>query len=357
MTVAVLTALLWPVLKSRPENHAQDRDAYDRAIFRDQLTELGRDVERGAIGETEAEAARNEIARRLIGVSANTSKPAALPGTRSAALLAVLLVPLLVLPLYLKSGRPSLPDMPLAARLDGAVTAGDFDALIAKVERHLAEQPNDIKGWQVLAPAYRRVQRWNDAAEAFGNILRLKEPNAAEIADYAEMLVFANQGMVPAEAQRAFTEALKLDPKLAKARFFAALALKQEGKADEARLAFEALLAETPADAGFRPMLEAEVKDITSRPPTLSQDTLAQANAMNASDQQAMIRSMVDGLEQKLKANGDDLEGWLKLMRARSVLNETDKASTAYRTARGQFKERPEALSALDGLARELNIQ
>jgi hypothetical protein len=73
-------------------------------------------------------------------------------------------------------------------------------------------------------------------------------------------------------------------------------------------------------------------------------------------DQQAMIRAMVDGLEERLKSDGDDLEGWQRLIRSRAVLKELDKAKAAYATARHHFMDRPEALAALDGLATELNI-
>lgn len=356
MTVAVLALLLWPVVRARGAGEQAGRGAYDRAIFRDQLAELDRDVERGAIGKTDAEAARNEIARRLIGVPED-APPAGVAATSSRLLyLAALVIPLVALPLYLKEGKPALPDVPLAARLDNAIASGDFDALLVKVERHLNDKPDDVQGWQVLAPAYRRAERWGDAADAYANILKLKGPDAGTLADYAEMLVFANQGMVSADARRNFTAALKLDPHLPKARFFEALALKQEDKTDEATRAYEALLADAPPDAGYRPMVEAELKDLKSRPPALSRDTVAQAQTMTANDQQAMIRTMVDGLEQKLKANGDDLQGWLRLIRARSVLNETDRAQAAYKTAREQFKDRPEAIADLEGLAKELNI-
>ena len=355
MTVAVLLLLLWPVVKSRRLAEGLDRSAYDRAIFRDQLAELDRDLARGAIGQSEADAARNEIARRLIGVPADRP-PGAVAASSQAAILAALLIPLVAVPLYLREGRPSLPGLPLAARLANAEATGDFDALIAKVERHLDQRPDDVEGWRVLAPAYRRAERWGDAAEAYANILKLQPPDAATLADHAEMQVFANQGLVSADARRGFEAALRLDPKLAKARFFEALALKQEGKAAAARAAYEALLGDAPADAGYRTAVEAELRELNTRPPALSEDTIAAARDMSASDRQAMIRNMVDGLEQKLKADGDDLEGWLKLMRARSVLNDANKASAAYITAKAQFKDKPEALAQLDGLARELKI-
>jgi cytochrome c-type biogenesis protein CcmH len=69
-----------------------------------------------------------------------------------------------------------------------------------------------------------------------------------------------------------------------------------------------------------------------------------------------MIRAMVDGLDDKLNVNGDDLEGWLRLIRSRAVLNETDRAKAALAAARQQFKGNPQALSALEGLAKELRL-
>jgi cytochrome c-type biogenesis protein CcmH len=356
LTLLVLAVLLWPLLRRERDSETADRGAYDRTVFRDQLSELDRDVARGIIGEKDAEAARNEISRRLIAAAGG---PAAATHRAPAALAVItaLIVPLVAYSLYFRIGSPGLPDVPLQARIDRAVETGDFDALIAKVERHLAGAPDDVQGWRVLAPAYQRVERWGDAADAYKTIMRLTKPDAELLSSYAEMLVFANNGMVSAEAHRSVREVLALDPRNPKARFFDALALKQEGKSAEAKAAFDAFLKDTPADAPWRPMLEAEIRDLGAKPPALSQEQMDSAAGMSKDDQQAMIRSMVDGLDQRLKANGDDLDGWLRLIRARSVLNEADKAAAAYKQAKLQFKDNPEALAALDGLAQELKIQ
>jgi cytochrome c-type biogenesis protein CcmH len=338
VTAAVLAVLLMPLWRGRAAV-APGRDRYDRAVFRDQLAELERDRARGAIGAAEAEAARNEISRRLIEAARPQSQTAA-GGAGTVGLIGATMVPIIAVALYLNSGMPELPDVPLAKRLERAVENQDFAALVAKVERHLAQNPDDVEGWKVLAPAYKREGRWQDAADAYSNIIRLSKANAGTIADYGEMLVFANDGMVTAEAARAFAAALQADAKLPKARFFAALALKQEGKQDAARQAFDALLAESPADAPFRPMVEAELRDMAG-----------------AEDQQAMIRAMVDGLEERLKTDAVDLDGWQRLIRSRAVLKEMDKARVAYATARHHFSGEPEALAALDSLATELNIK
>ena len=356
MTAAVIAALLLPVMRQKPSTGADDRNSYDRAVFRDQLAELDRDVERRVIGPAEAEAARNEISRRLIAAAA-PPQVTKMTGMPVVAMIGALLIPAVALPLYLKAGNPMLPDVPLAERMANAEKAGDYEALIVKVEQHLAQNPDDVEGWKVLAPAYQRAMRWVDAAEARRNIVRLSIPSADVMADYGEALTMAGQGMISAQAHDIFSKALALDPKLPKARFYNALALKQEGKADEAKAEFDAFLADTPEDAPWRPMLLAEMQDMSSRPPALDQQAMKDAASMSSGDQQAMIRGMVDGLEEKLKANGDDLQGWLRLIRARGVLGEAEKAKSAYDTAKTQFRDNAQALAALDGLAKEMNIQ
>ncbi len=125
-------------------------------------------------------------------------------------------------------------------RLEKAAETGDFEALIAKVEDHLAKNPDDVEGWDVLAPAYKRDGRWDDAADAYAQDPAPVASHRRSLSDFGEMLVFAKQGLVTADARKAFTEALSLEPKLAQGPILLALALKQEGKAAEAKAALTA---------------------------------------------------------------------------------------------------------------------
>ncbi|HLA03305.1 MAG TPA: c-type cytochrome biogenesis protein CcmI [Aestuariivirga sp.] len=316
MTAAVVTALLVPFLRKSSGSLNSDAE-FNRAIYRDQLQELERDQGRGLIGAAEAEAARNEISRRLLQVA----KPKTLATGNRYSLLAVLLVPLIALPIYAKYGSPGFPDVPLQERLKGAIANQDFEALVATVEAHLAVAPNDVEGWKVLAPAYKREQRWSDAADAYANVLRLAPPTAEAISDYGEMLVFANEGMVTDEAENAFAEALKLEATNERAKFYYDMALKQEGKA-----------------------------------PALSDEQIAAGQTMSTQDQTAMIAGMMDGLEQKLGNNSRDLEGWKRLIHARRISNEIDKAKISLNLAMNIFKDEPASLGALRELAEELGI-
>jgi cytochrome c-type biogenesis protein CcmH len=354
MTAAVVAGLVWAWSRA---GAAESRAAFSRAVFRDQLAELDRDAARGAIAPEEAAAARNEIARRLIG----ETEPAADARRRSSRLapwLAGALVPAIAMPLYLYSGSPRLRDVPLEERLAGAAKNNDFEALVAKVEAHLASHPDDAKGWAVVAPAYKQLGRYQDAANAYANVLRLSTPTADLYTSLGQMIAIANQGLVTAEAAKAFDVALALDPKHPAARFFKALGLKQEGKTEEALAIWNALLKDTPADAPWRAGLEQEIASITGvKAPALSREQMAGAQNMSAEDRQTMIRSMVDGLETRLATNGDDLEGWQRLIRARVVLGETEKAKTSYGKARQHFGKSPEALATLAATAKELRIE
>src|SRR5690606_21621537 len=89
---------------------------------------------------------------------------------RIAAVAAVVLMPALALGLYVSVGSPQLPDAPLAARLSAPPESQDTAVLVARVEAHLADNPDDLRGWQVLAPVYVRLGRDRNAVDAFANI-------------------------------------------------------------------------------------------------------------------------------------------------------------------------------------------
>lgn len=354
LAAAAVLAVCWPVLKSQAAGPA--RAQYDEAVFRDQLAELERDKARGLIGPMEADAARNEIARRLLSADrAEAVSPAADSG-RWPILAAAVFIPVLSLALYLAVGAPGRPDMPLKARLDNALANNDLLALMAKAEAHLAEKPDDLKGWEILAPLYRGTGRYGDAAKALAQVLRLKGPDAGLFADYGEMLVLANEGLVPKEATQAFAEALKRDPRSAKARFYAGLALKQDGRTAEALALWQALLADTKADDTWRGVLEQQIASLSPGAPVLSDEQIAATENMTAEDREKMIRGMVDGLEERLKSSPADLEGWQRLIKARAVLGEMDKARQAYDLARAQFKDDAQAIASLGRAANEAGL-
>src|SRR5262245_8121634 len=149
-----------------------DRGQFDRAVYRDQLREVERDVTRGVLSPAEAESARLEIQRRLLGVSADVHG-----GTIRASRdpkLAVGIGVLLVCGsagLYIQLGSPSLPDVPFTSRStsSGVADAGHVDirAAAARLAEQLKGDPNNAQGWLLYARAESLLSNWQKAGEAY----------------------------------------------------------------------------------------------------------------------------------------------------------------------------------------------
>lgn len=364
LTGIALIALLRPLGRAGSAPDAAARPDYDMAVYRDQLAEIAREREEGTIGDSEAEAARNEIARRMLAAdaAARGGKPrsgGASAAYKAAVVAAMVAVPAVALGGYLWLGRPGMPDVPHAARMATALERQDFGALVYKVERHLASNPEDVRGWRVLAPAYRRLGRLDDAANAYGRIVALSPPDAGALSDYGTALVEANDGLVTAEARKAFSGALAIEPGQARARYYMGLAAMQDGREDEALTLWRALLADAPAEAPWRGVVEQRIASLQTGEARMPQPDGEAAKAIMEADpeaRQAMIEGMVDRLARRLEENGDDLEGWLRLARARSVLGDREAAADALDRAAERFAGDETASARIETMRAELGL-
>lgn len=365
LTAAVAAVLLLPLM--RAAEPLPSRHSHDIEVYRDQLGELARDREAGLIGSEEAELARAEIARRMLAASSADQAvaertPKRLLSNRLAQAFIFLCLPAVGLCLYLTTGSPGVPAQPLAARL--ADPGDDVNILIAKAENHLALNPQDGAGWDLLAPIYMRHGRLDDAVAAYDRAIRLLGPTPARMGGYAEALVAQAGGLVTAEAQNALQKALALDPDDPRSAFYLALGLKQEGKHAEALAAFRKLAESSPADAPWLSLVNQHIAELAAAPagpgPAAPGDPapgdIAAAKEMNAGDRQAMIRGMVDSLASRLKEDPANLEGWMRLVRSYVVLDQRDRAKDALHDGLRAFPATGEQGKQLLALARELGI-
>ncbi|RWY78398.1 c-type cytochrome biogenesis protein CcmI [Rhizobium leguminosarum] len=367
LTAALAVILLYPLL--RGAKAADNIRAGEAAVYRDQLRELDRDLDGGLITPEEADYARAEIGRRLIAVSADepaqTPKPARHHRFTEAFVLLVL--PVLGLCLYLTTGRPDLPSQPLEARLENP--GNDVAVLITKAERHLAVNPDDGKGWDVLAPIYFRTMRVNDAQLAYRNAIRLLGPSPVRLDGLAETLMAVSDGVVTEEARQVLEQSLTLEPDNPRARFYIALSMEQAGRPNEARQAFETLAKQSPADAPWLPLVNEHIAmnggakagadpagANPAAPGNPTQQDVAAAETMNAGDRQQMIRGMVESLDAKLSEDPNNFEGWMRLVRSYAVLNDKDRAAGALKRGLAAFPPPGEQGRQLLALARELGI-
>ncbi len=369
MTAAAIFAVLWPLSRRTPL-----RRGSDIAVYRDQLEEVSRDRAAGLIGEAEAEAARVEVSRRLIAAADAAAEEVPTPESssrwrrRATAVAALVLLPTGAALLYLALGSPQLPGEPLAMRLRAPNGNRPIESLIAQVENHVEQNPNDGRGWEVLAPVYMRLGRFDDAVRAWRNTIRLNGSTSAREADFGEAQVAAGNGVVTADAKAAFENALKLDSQNVMARFYMGLAADQDGRRADAEKIWRELLAGAPPGAPWAEAVRqalahnAPAGTAASTPPAQeapgpSAQDVAAASQMKSEDRDQMIRGMVARLADRLKQDGNDIDGWERLLRAYMVLGERDKAHAAATDARKALASDPDKLRRINDVIKGLGVK
>lgn len=367
MTAAAIFAVLWPLARGTRGSAGAGSDL---AVYRDQLDEVARDRAAGLIADAEAEAARVEVSRRLI-AAAESADTEVVPGggttfrRRAAAILALIALPALAAGLYLKLGSPQLPGQPLASRAATPLQDRTLDTLVAQVEEHLAKNPDDGRGWEVVAPVYLRLGRFDEAVKARRNALRLNGASAGREADLGEALMAEANGVVTDDAKAAFDRALTHDSKNLKARFFLGVAAHQDGQSAKASEIWRDMLKDAQPDSPWIGMVREALASVegtsdavsASAAPGPSAEDVAAAGQMKPEDRNTMVRGMVDRLAERLKRDGSDLDGWLRLVRAYTVLGERERALSALADARRALGHDTDKLRRLDELVKELRLE
>jgi cytochrome c-type biogenesis protein CcmH len=363
MTFAAVAAVLSPYIKSEHTS----ADASDLEVYKDQLKEIDADEKRGVISSPEASNARIEVSRRILKAhEISSASPAATDQRLSKIILitAALGVPIVSWGLYAKLGAPERPDLPIATRTNTPSADPTMDVLVAKAEEHLKANPNDGRGWEVLAPIYFRLARYQDAIKAYETAGRLKGPSASYEIGIGQAWSRLNGGFANDAARAAFQRALDIDPSNPEPKLLLATDLAQQGKFAQAKDAFEAMLATAPADAPWRPMLMGMIARVdaamasnpSAKAPSPTQADIDQAAEMSPSDRIAMIENMVAQLDAKLVETPTDKEGWKRLLRSYLVLNKPDEAQKTLERAKIGLKDLPAALNEINALAAELGI-
>jgi cytochrome c-type biogenesis protein CcmH len=390
LTVIVAVVLLSPLL--RASARATRYDEGEAAVYRDQLRELERDKAGGLISAEDADYARAEIGRRLLAIAGREKSggegdelASGAAGGRSkrrrytfSQAFILLCLPVIGLAGYLEIGSPGTPDAPLAARIENP--GDDVDLLVAKVEQHLAGNPGDGNGWNVLAPVYFRIGRLDDAELAYRNAIRILGPDAERMNGLGETIVVRNDGIVTDDAQMAFQAALKLEPNNPRADFYLALALEQSGRRTEALAAFQAIAAASPPTAPWMELVnqhiaanstgvplanapaiaaapqQAPAAANPAAPGNPSADDIANAQAMSEADRGEMIRGMVASLDARLKEDPNNFEGWMRLVRSYAMLKDQARAEAALKDGLKAFPADGAEGQQLIAMAKELGL-
>ena len=335
MALGAGAALAAPLLVRRAA--PRPRAAHDLEIYRDQLREVAGARDGGLIGESEAETAEAEIGRRLLAAEdALRGAEAAPPAARrpGLALALGLAVPVLAAVVYGTLGAPGLPASPAGER--AAAPADDLPALAARLAARLEAGPGEPRGWRLLGRVLSGLERFDEAARAYGRAAALLPDDAGLRALRGEALAAADGGRVNAAARRAFAAALARDAGEPRARFYLGLAALQAGDREAALARWRALAADAGPDSPWLAALRRRIDALAraapdAAPPQVGPDAadVAAAALLSAEDRAAMIRAMVEGLARRLEEDPGDAEGWARLARSYRVLGEAEKARGA----------------------------
>lgn len=351
LTAAVLALLLLPLLR-RGDASASDRAAHDVAVYRDQLAEVERDVEAGLLTADQAEAARIEVQRRILGVGRDGAARPVGRGVRLALAgsLAVF-VPAVAVGLYDHLGVPGLPDKPYdVAQAERQQLGGDQDptilAMIEGLSAKLTGNPSDVEGWQLLGRSYRALNRLEEAAASLRQAAKLGSTDPETYATLGESITLAGGGAVTAEAGNAFRNALRLHPGDPRSRFYLGMEAMQLGDAVQAVAIWRDLEKDSAPEAPWLPFLRERMREAATSAgvapesvPPQSPVTASVGDARHERvapaqrDTPERVKAMVAQLANRLAQDGGDVEGWVKLGRSYRVLGDMEKARDAYAKA------------------------
>lgn len=262
LLIAALPFVVWPLWRKSAKSHDVLRDAANLEILRDQAVELETDLNNKLLTQEAFEQGRRELQARLLDEVKTTAAPAIMQRNPSRVLAIVLavLVPLLSVSLYFVVGHPNamLPQEQHAANDDFGVIRSE--AALQELEAKLAKKHDNPDGWLVLARSYVELQRFADAARAYGELVKLV-PNEAQIwTGYADAMAMNNNQSLLGEPTSFINKALALEPENTTALALAGSADMERGDYVAAITHWQKLISLLPPDYQDIQMIKDGVK-------------------------------------------------------------------------------------------------
>jgi len=375
-------------------------------VYKDQLAEVERDKAQGQIDEAEAASARLEIERRILAAGRSDAGPAQTVSANWQYRMVTGVASIVVLGsvgLYAAQGRPDLPSAQSQAQAPAAPSVqtadaagaqqGNVDALVKRMEKRVADNPNDAESWRLMGWSYYSVGRNKDAVTAYRRAVDLQKDNPGLKALLGEAMVSDAGDTVTDAAMAIFDEVLVITPNDERALFFKGVSMAQKGNDQGAIDQWLALYKVAPADAGWADDLRSRIEetakkagiDVTARlaeakaaasavaaaapdlaaahpgataaaTPSPTAADVENAKQLKPDDRQAMVAGMVDRLAGRLESSPKDPDGWIMLMRSRMVMNDALNARAALEKAKTVFADEPETQKRILQAAESMGV-
>lgn len=263
LSVLAIMYVMWPLLSAQGQAPEAQTSL---SVYRSQLAEVDADLARGIISEAEADAARIEIKRRILGTqkASDAAHEGRLPlaFTVTGALVCLALS----IGLYLDLGSPSLPGRPYSQKAEqealSKAVVSEFDGMLAKLESHLEDNPDDVEALKAMGWAQMRAGKPDKAIAALKRAVGLAPKDMQLLALYGETLVEAASGKVGDEALDAFNRVLAMNAQEPRALYYKGLRLSQTGEPKAALDMWIELIKDSPKDAEWLPQIRKQARDL-----------------------------------------------------------------------------------------------
>ena len=219
LTLAAVLCVVVPLARrNKPGDGVSQVAGTNLAILRDQLAELQADLGRGSISAEQYAGARAELERRALeeGALAQDAKPTAPSAGRWTAATLGILIPLAALSMYVWIGEPAGLQREIVSA-EQPVGPAEIEKMVAGLAQRLEKNPDDSRGWIMLARSYYVLQRMPEAAAAYARAAEKVKDDASLYADYADALAMSQGRRIEGKPLELVMEALRIEPSHPKA--------------------------------------------------------------------------------------------------------------------------------------------
>lgn len=259
LVALTLLFLIVPLLRPRAPGAEATRSAINAGIYRDQLAELERDFAGGGLNSADYEESRRELQRRLLEDAGGAdAADARTQPARKSALAIGLALPIAAALAYFALGN--IPALSPQSAQPPKVTAQQIEDMVAKLAARMEQNPDDLKGWVMLARSYKAMGRYEESARAFGKAEKTVNEDPNLLSDYAEALALSTGGSLRGRPSELLARALRLDPDFPDALVLAGTAAYEREDYAAAAAHWERLLKQLPPDSEDAQSLSESIK-------------------------------------------------------------------------------------------------
>ena len=395
--LAFVCVIFYQTLK---KNAVQKEENADLKFYKSQLSEIEKDIAKGAIGREEAEQITVEISRRILKNKNQSLFKFSFQSANSRLKFAFILgvfISFLSFGLYSSLGSLGYFDFSQKNRIEAAkllketrpsqqeawdaladektinTPKGEMGEIITKLRKISQERPNDITGLRYLVRTEASLNNFENAAIAQMSLVKLlgEQVLTEDLYQLAELMVISLNGYVSPEAEALFRKVLAKDDDNGGALYYLGLMYANLDRPDLSFEIWRKLLNRGPDDAPWVPLIRQQIMEVAWRagknryelpaktkiPPNgPTQADIEASDEMTADERQEMVSNMVEGLASRLASEGGTSDEWARLIKALSVLGDSDRAKKIWAEALNIYNNSPADLRVINNIAKEIGI-